>query len=82
MCAGPQVRFTRVRSISRPPGQLTVDFSEFEENADKYLIVEGSQVFGGQAHFYMETQGAMAVPGKPHRMQSSCSSHPMNVDSH
>ncbi len=59
---------SRIKSISRPPGQSAVDFSEFEANTDKYLIVEGSQVFGGQAHFYMETQGAMAVPGKPHRM--------------
>ncbi|BDA51182.1 Xanthine dehydrogenase [Coccomyxa sp. Obi] len=62
--AGPQVRGTRIKSISRPPGQSAVDFSEFEANTDKYLIVEGSQVFGGQAHFYLETQGAMAVPGE------------------
>ncbi|CAL8466442.1 g5978 [Coccomyxa elongata] len=62
--AGSQVRVSRIKSISRPPGQSAVDFSEFEANTDKYLIVEGSQVFGGQAHFYMETQGAMAVPGE------------------
>ncbi|KAK3744401.1 hypothetical protein QZH41_012163 [Actinostola sp. cb2023] len=59
-------------SISK--GDVTVGF----KSADH--VIEGEMYAGGQAHYYLETQTSLAVPGENNEMEVFCSTQfPTNV---
>ena len=59
--------FKALNSVSRnaagpcvtPPGGI--DFSRFQQNPQQYLVVQGTHAVPAQAHFYLETQSAVAL---------------------
>ncbi len=56
------------------------NFAEVLNSLEPKNILSGSLKIGGQAHFYMETQGCLAIPKKDGEMELiSSSQYPSEV---
>lgn len=67
--------YNHILAIERPNSQLGWKGSSGPVTLDgaNCVVINGTQVVGSQAHFYMETQSTVAFPGEWGRMEIFCS---------
>lgn len=67
--------YNHILAIERPNSQLGWKGTRGPVTLDgaACVVINGQQAVGSQAHFYMETQSAVAFPGEWGRMQIYCS---------